>query len=164
MIDPLAAPDLERFIREQQIEAEIIFLEEKTPTVETAAEAVGVAPRQIVKSLLFMLKEGEGALRPLLVVSNGPARVNYKRLADHLDLSRRRVRIASPEQVLAHTGYRVGAVPPFGHPQPLPTVIDAGVLEQEEIYGGGGAINALVHLTVRELQRVVEAEIVDVAD
>ena len=163
MTHPLAAPDLKRFIREKEIDAEVVFLEEKTPTVETAAEAVGVAPQQIVKSVLFMIKEGEGDLRPLLVVSNGRARVSYRRLARHLGISRRRVRMATPEQVVAHTGYAVGAVPPFGHRRPLPTVIDAGVLAQEEIYGGGGAINALVHLTVPELRRVVAAEVVDVA-
>jgi Cys-tRNA(Pro) deacylase len=149
---------------EQGIDAEIIFLEEMTPTVETAAEAVGVRPQQIVKSLLFLLKGAEGELRPLLVVANGFSRVDYKKLAAYLDVSRRQVRIARPEQVAAITGYHVGTVPPFGHRQPLFTLVDEGVMREEEVYAGGGAINALVRLETAELQRALSAEIVPLTE
>ncbi len=151
--------DLQRYISENQISAELIFLAEKTPTVAAAATAVGVEPAQIVKSVLF-LADG----RPLLVVTNGLTRIQRKRLADVLQVSRRQVKMADAEQVAAITGYFVGAVPPFGHPQPLPTLLDARVLEQEEVYGGGGAINALLRMTPATLREATAAEIVDIAE
>lgn len=160
----MEASDLAHFIRDNNITARLVFLKDKTPTVEMAAEAVGVRPEQIVKSVLFVLKLGEDELQPLLVVANGSSRISYKRLANYLGLSRRQVRMAKPEQVKALTGYKVGAVPPFGHLRPLPTLIDENVLQQDEIYGGGGAINALVYLTTEELVRVVEAQVVAVVE
>lgn len=158
------ADDLAAYIEEEGIEAEIVFLEETTPTVEDAAAAVGVHPRQIGKSLLFMIKQADGEMQPLLVISNGLSRVAYKKLAEHLGVSRRRLRIATPEQVKDATGYEVGTVPPFGHSQPLPTLLDESVTELEEIYAGGGRINALVRLPVAELQRIVQADVVDLGE
>lgn len=156
--------DLVHFIQENDIDAELLFLEDETPTVEAAADAVGVAPQQILKSLLFVIKEDEDDLRPLLVIANGLSRVSYKKLAEHQGVSRRQVRIARPKQVEKMTGYPVGTVPPFGHPRPLPTLIDEGVLAQSEVYGGGGAINALLRLDTAELQRVVQADVVSLAE
>lgn len=151
--------DLQAFLLHHGIEAEILILPEETPTVATAAAAAGVQPEQIVKSVLF-LADG----RPLLIVTNGPTRIQRKKLADAAGLSRRRIKIADAETVARVTGYAVGAVPPFGHRQPLPTLLDAGVLAQQEVYGGGGAGNALLRLTPEMLRRASKAEVVDIAD
>lgn len=151
------AKDLRDYLAHHHIEADILFLDVETPTVETAALALGVRPEQIIKSVLF-LADGQ----PVLVIANGLARLSYKLLADYLGLSRRRVKMAGPDEVLAVTGYVVGSVPPFGHIQPLRTVVETAVtqLSHAAIYGGGGDINALLKLTVVELQRVVGAEVV----
>lgn len=151
--------DLSRFIEAHEIQAEIVHLPVETPTVAAAAEAVNVRPEQIVKSVLFV---ADGS--PVLVVANGLTRIHRKRLADVIGMSRRRVKMANGEQVLAVTGYAVGAVPPFGHPQRIPTLLDAGVMEETTIYGGGGENNALMRLSTQELQRVIEGDIVDIAD
>lgn len=151
--------DLQTYIDDHEIEAEIVFLEQETPTVAAAAEAMGAAQRQIIKSILFLAEE-----EPVLVISNGVSRVGWKTLADYLDVSRRQLRMAGPEQVRELTGYDVGAVPPFAHPQPLRTLIDTAVFKQSVIYGGGGAVNALMRLTPDELQRVVEGEIAALAE
>lgn len=149
------AADLARFIDEQGITAELIHLPEETPTVEAAAQAVNAHPDQIGKSILF-LADG----RPQLIVANGLNRVDYKRLADYLGLSRRRVKLARADEVLVITGYPVGTVPPFGHHQVLPTIIEAKVMEQTDFYAGGGEINALIRLTTAELQRFLQSPVV----
>jgi Cys-tRNA(Pro) deacylase len=151
--------ELARFIEQNEVEAEILFLQSETPTVAAAAEALGVQPDQIIKSVLFLAEE-----RPVLVIANGLTRINRKRLADVLNMSRRRVKMANENQVNTLAGYAIGAVPPFGHPQKLETLIDQGVLQQEEVYGGGGEINALMRVAVPELQDVTDGSIVDIAD
>ena len=147
--------DLARFIEEQGITAEMIHLSVETPTVEAAALAVNAHPEQIGKSILFL-----AAGQPRLVIANGLTRVDYRQLADYLGLSWRRVKLAGAAEVLAITGYPVGTVPPFGHNQKLPAVIEAGVMEQEILYVGGGEINALVRLATVELKRVVDGPVV----
>lgn len=151
--------DLARYIEQNEIEAEILHLQSGTPTVAAAAAALGVQPEQIIKSVLF-LADG----RPVLVIANGLTRVHRKQLADALAMSRRRVKMADGQQVEAITGYPIGAVPPFGHPQRLYTLLDQGVLQEEVVFGGGGEINALMRVTVPELQRATGGRIVDIAD
>ena len=147
--------DLQRFLVEAGIAAEIVHLANETPTVEAAAIAVGCRPEQIGKSLLF-LADGE----PHLVIANGTTRVGYKALAGYLGIGRKRLKLANANQVLDITGFPVGTVPPFGHKRRLPTIIEARVMSQDEIYTGGGAINALMRLATDELQRVSAAMIV----
>ncbi|HRQ39164.1 MAG TPA: YbaK/EbsC family protein [Chloroflexota bacterium] len=148
------ATDLYKYIIQNRIEAEILLLKVETPTVEAAALALGVLPEQIIKSVLFLADK-----EPVVVIASGLARLDQKGLADYLGVSRRRVKIAGPEAVLAHTGYVAGSVPPFAYIQPIRTVVETAVLHQPGfIYGGGGDINALLKLTVGELRRVVGEE------
>ncbi len=150
-MDSLNAVDLQKFIDAQGIDAQILHLDVDTPTVADAAVSLNVAPRQIIKSVLFLADK-----KPVMVIASGLARLNRKALADFLGVSRRRVKIASAGQVLAHTGYVAGSVPPFGYKQPIETVVETAVTQLSgQIYGGGGEIHALMQLTVAELQKVV---------
>jgi prolyl-tRNA editing enzyme YbaK/EbsC (Cys-tRNA(Pro) deacylase) len=114
------------------IAGEILHLDVPTPTVETAAEAVGAHPDQIVKSVLFLI---DGS--PVLAVAYGIAHIERRGIADRYNVGRKRVKLADAETVLQFTGYPAGAVPPFGHPRPLRTLLDPGVLEYEQVYAGG---------------------------
>jgi prolyl-tRNA editing enzyme YbaK/EbsC (Cys-tRNA(Pro) deacylase) len=155
----LTSRELTEFLADNQIEAEIIFLQEETRTVAEAAAVLGVNADQIIKSLLF-LADGE----PVLVINNGVARVAWKRLADYLGVSRRRLKTADSQTVLDITGYPVGAVPPFGHKTTLRTVVATAVYEQQIIYGGGGEVHALMQLRTDELRRVVGGETAVMSD
>ena len=147
----LTSNDLERFIAAEKIAATLVWPGVPTPTVLDAAAALRVAPAQIIKSVLFMA-DGE----PVLVVASGLAKISSKLLADYLGLARRRVRVALGEKVTAVTGYIPGSVPPFGHLQPLTTVLEDEVLTlMGDIYGGGGDLDALLRLSLAELRRVV---------
>jgi Cys-tRNA(Pro) deacylase len=147
--------DLERFINVNGIDAQIVNLEAETPTVEAAAAAVGVSTDQIGKSLLFLV-QGE----PVLVIANGSKRISYKRLAEYLNTNRKRIKFATSTQVEDLTGYSIGAVPPFGHKEPLKTFIEEGVMDQDAIYAGGGGINTLIRVGTAELLEVTSATLV----
>jgi Cys-tRNA(Pro) deacylase len=156
MTDPLTPTDLQAFMDQNGITGEILILEVPTPTVEAAAQAVGVAPRQIVKSVLFNLPS-----QNVLTISCGDQLVERRVIAKLYGISRKRVKLASPEVVFELTGYAVGTVPPFGHRQQLPTLIDLRVLELPKIYAGGGAHHALVTLDPRDILKITGAQIVD---
>lgn len=153
MTASLNTDTLQRFLETRQIAATILKLDCTTLTVAEAAAAVGVPPDQIIKSLLF-LADGE----PVLVITCGLARIAWKDLADYLGVSRKRLKTATAGQVAAITGYVVGAVPPFGHRQPLRTVVDTAVYTQPLIFGGGGAVDALLRIAPAELRRIVGSE------
>lgn len=153
-----SAHDLQRFIDAHDLKATILPLSQSTATVAEAAQALGVAKEQIIKSLIFVLPD-----TPLVVISSGLGRIDRKKLGGVLGVGRRKVKFADPEQALAITGYMVGSMPPFGHRQPLRTLVDTGALAYPEVYGGGGAGNTMMRLTTAELVEFTGAEVVDIA-
>ena len=154
--------DLEAYLARHAVAGEIIRLAEHTPTVETAAQAMGTTVERIAKSLLFLLDLGDSAPTPLMVIANGTGRVDYRSVADCVALARKRVRLANVTEVVAITGYPVGGVPPLGHLRPLRTLLDRQVLAQAEVYAGGGALDALLRIAPAEIARMTAAETVDV--
>lgn len=152
----LGISDLEAFITDQDLEAEVLSLSVRTLTVKDAAQAVGTVPERIVKSLLFLVDD-----RPVLAIASGTARIDRRPIATHFGVGRKRVKLAGPEAVLTITGYAVGAVPPFGHRQLLETLIDPRVLQMPHIYAGGGAEDALLRVDPKEILRVTNAIEID---
>ncbi len=155
----LTSTNLQQYIDTHQIEATILPMAEHTPTVPDAARALNVTPEQIIKSLVFMA-HGE----PLLVINNGTARVDRKKVAKRLGVNRKKLKFATPEQALEITGYIVGSMPPFGHRQQLQTFIDPAITELDTVFGGGGDINAMMRLTPDELLRVTAGEVLPVSE
>jgi prolyl-tRNA editing enzyme YbaK/EbsC (Cys-tRNA(Pro) deacylase) len=144
-----------RAARELSLEIEVKKLDKSTRTVAEAAEAVGVDPAAIAKSIVF-LSDGE----PILAVVSGAHRADMDLLADAFDCAE--VRQASPDDVRAATGFSVGGVPPFGHS--LPVVFDEALCSHELIYAAGGDGNTLIAVEPKALARAIEARIIRVGE
>jgi Cys-tRNA(Pro) deacylase len=155
----LGLPALEQFLQAHGIQGTLIPLSVPTPTVETAAEAIGTTPDRIVKSLLFLIDE-----RPVLVISSGTDRIERRNLAKHFHVGRTRVKLADAGTVLSITGYEVGAVPPFGHKQQLDVILERRVFQQPVVYAGGGSIESLLEIAPEEILRVTHATVLDLHD
>jgi prolyl-tRNA editing enzyme YbaK/EbsC (Cys-tRNA(Pro) deacylase) len=155
-MNPLNADDLQAFLQVNSIPAEILRLPVPTPTVETAAQAVGAQERQIVKSILFLVDA-----QPVLAIACGTAYIDRRAIADLYGVGKKRVKLASPEEVMRLSGYEVGAMPPFGHRQPLRSLLDKRILELSEAFAGGGAENALMRISPQEMLRVSKAQVMD---
>lgn len=153
--------DLDQYIRNHGIAAALVSPPHETPTVPLAARAMGCAESQIIKSVVFLIKE-DATLRPTVVITNGTAPIDYRKLAALLGVGRKRLRLASADEVLAITGYPAGGVPPFGFSEPLETLVDAGVMDQPVVYGGGGDERTLLRIAPAELLRVTGGRVVDV--
>lgn len=162
MTTSLTPEDLENFLTENKIEAEVVRLKAKTPTVETAAEVVRVSPDQIVKSLLFLIETPDGERREVLVIASGTGKIDRRLLGRHYGVNRRKTVFANAETVLELTGYPVGAVPPLGHRQALEVLVDPDVLVHRVVYGGGGSDRALLRLDPQDILRYNRAEVVAV--
>lgn len=148
--------NLARFIAEHGIAAELAPMTVETPTVPAAAAALGVEPGQIIKSLLFLVRDA-----PVLVIASGDAAVDRRPIAERFGVGKKQVKLADAETVLRLTGYPAGGVPPFGHPAALPTLLDRRVLAWDAIYGGGGDDHTLLRIAPGELARVTGAEWVE---
>ncbi|MBN1202018.1 MAG: EthD family reductase [Anaerolineae bacterium] len=152
---PLSPADLQAYLDAHNIPAEIVYPGAPTPTVPAAAEALGVEVDQIVKSVVFLVNSD-----PYLVYGCGTRRVDSRKLADRLDVGRKRVRLANEEQVLDITGYAIGTVPPIGLKTSMPVFMDPTVQAYDTVYAGGGGIDALLKIRSADLQAISGAEVI----
>jgi Cys-tRNA(Pro)/Cys-tRNA(Cys) deacylase len=118
-------------------------------SLEQAARERSQHPEQVVRSILFRLGEDQY----IMALVAGPAQISWKRLRQHLGQSR--LTMASEEEVLAVTAYRVGAVSPFGLPRPLKVLVDPGVLAQVDISLGSGVRSVAIIMRSTDLMRAL---------
>ncbi|MEZ4613519.1 MAG: YbaK/EbsC family protein [Caldilineaceae bacterium] len=90
--------------------------------------ALGVAPDQIVKTLLFLVEHPAWTAAAPSWSSATAKAVDKRPLADYFNVGKKRIKLAPAEVVLELLGYPAGGVPPFGHRTDLPVILDASVV------------------------------------
>jgi Cys-tRNA(Pro) deacylase len=123
-----------------------------------SAAALGVDEHHVVKTLVM---EDE-AKRPLIVLMHGDREVSTKNLARQAGV--KRVEPCRPDVAQRHSGYQVGGTSPFGTRKPLPIYLERSIAALPKIYINGGRRGFLVGIDPRELVRVLQPTLVDVAN
>jgi prolyl-tRNA editing enzyme YbaK/EbsC (Cys-tRNA(Pro) deacylase) len=130
-----------------------------TRTAEDAARAIGCEVAQIVKSLVFDLVDGDD-VRPVMALVSGSNRLDEVKLAaaagaDH-------TRRADADRVRAVTGFPIGGVPPFGHPEPVLTFVDPDLLVHDEVWAAGGTPQVVFGVPPQALVEATGGTVTDV--
>jgi prolyl-tRNA editing enzyme YbaK/EbsC (Cys-tRNA(Pro) deacylase) len=121
---------------------ELIHFSAGTSTVEQAMQQLKIARSDIVKSILLFA----GKI-PVLCILQGNLSIDFQKIRALTNETN--VRMATPEEVLLHTGYPVGAVTPLSS---LPLVfLDAPVAERGTVYAGGGTKESLMFVSIKEI-------------
>jgi len=122
------------------------WFDEGVRTAAEAAAALGVSVGAIANSLVFTL---DGS--PILVMTSGAHRVDTAWLGTQLGGVIKR---ADASLVSSATGQTIGGVAPVGHPEPLPTWVDAALAEFDVLWAAAGHSHAVYPTTFEELVRV----------
>jgi prolyl-tRNA editing enzyme YbaK/EbsC (Cys-tRNA(Pro) deacylase) len=133
---------------------EIIETAESSSTVALAAEAHGVDPGQIAKTIC--LRVGD---EPMLVVAGGLARLDNRKFKDTFGS---KGRMLAPEEVVEVTSHPVGGVCPFGLPSPLPIYCDISLRRFEVVVPAAGSTHSAVRISTERLVELTNATWVDV--
>ena len=131
----------------------LISVEESTATVATAAQALGVEPGRIAKTLA--VRAGETTF---LLVARGDARLDNRKCKNAFGA---RPRMLGPEETLEITGHPVGGVCPFGLTTPLPVYLDVSLRPYDIVYPAGGSLNTSVKVSPDRLFDLVGDRWVD---
>lgn len=124
-----------------------------TATVTEAAQALGVEPARIAKTLAVRVKD-----EIFLLVARGDARLDNQKTKAAFG---GRPRMLGPEETLAMTGHPVGGVCPFGLATPLPVYCDVSLREFDTIFPAAGSLTSSVALTPARLAALVAKGWVD---
>jgi Cys-tRNA(Pro) deacylase len=126
---------------------------------EQAAAERNQRPEQIVRSILFQVRPEEF----VMVLVAGREQVDWRKLRQLV--GRSRLRMATEEEVLEVTGYRIGTVSPFGLKNPIRVLVDESVLREEEISTGSGARQMAILMKSADLRRALrEPEVVSLLE
>ena len=71
----------------------------------------------------------------------------------------KRLRMAKPDEVERHTGYKIGGVPVFCHVKRIPVLLDEIVAAREWVVGGGGSDRSLLKVPVADIMRVQRPQV-----
>ena len=123
-------------------------------TVALAAEAYGVEPGRIAKTLSLRIGE-----RVVLIIASGTARMDNKKLKARFG---GKPKMLGVDEVADITGHEVGGVCPFGLKAPLPVYCDLSLKAFDEVVPAAGSTHSAVRIAPSRMAELVDAEWIDV--
>jgi prolyl-tRNA editing enzyme YbaK/EbsC (Cys-tRNA(Pro) deacylase) len=152
----MSLESVRQFFTQHAPDIAVLVTEQSSATVAMAAEAHGVAPEQIAKTICLRLGDDV-----VLLVAAGTARLSNRKFKDRFAV---KPRMLGPDEVLAVTSHPVGGVCPFGLPTTLPVYCDVSLRPFDEVVPAAGATNAAVRIAPERLVSLVAGEWVDVCE
>ncbi len=140
------------------LDLKVVELTESSRTAIEAAQAVNCELGQIVKSMVFKIRDTQ---TPILVTASGSNRVSEDKIEKLLSASIKR---ANANFVREHTGYAIGGVAPLGHPQPIQTFIDKDLFQFTHIWAAAGTPNALFEMSPDDLKLITNGVVADIRE
>ena len=115
-----------------------------------AAEAMGVAPQRVLKTLMA---EVDG--KPVCVVVPSDSEVSMKKLA--AAFGGKAAKMMRPADAERLTGYHVGGISPFGQKKKVPTAIEETALSQPQVFLNGGQRGLQIELDPNDACKALQA-------
>ena len=119
-----------------------------------AAEALGVAPEQLFKTLMVLV---DGT--PACVIVPSDCEVSMKKLA--AVLGGKSAQMMKPADAERLTGYKVGGVSPFGQRKSVPTAMDETAILFDQLLINGGQRGLLLGIAPEDARSVADAVLAD---
>ena len=126
------------------------ILEFPVSTVELAAQAVGVIPARIAKTLSFLV---DGVC--VLIVAAGDAKIDNSKYKGFFHT---KAKMLTQEQAREMTGHAVGGVCPFANPEGVRTYLDVSLRRFATVFPAAGSSNSAIELTCDELEEYSRCE------
>ena len=133
-------------------EQDILEFPVSSATVELAAQAVGVIPARIAKTLSFYKKEEDGCI---LVITAGDMKIDNSKFKHFFGF---KAKMLSGEDVTRLTGHAIGGVCPFANPDGVKTYLDVSLKRFDTVFPAAGSSNSAIELTCRELEEYSRAK------
>lgn len=135
----MSLQSVREFFAARDLDIPIIEMPVSTATVALAAQAHGVEPGRIAKTLAFRLADG----RVVLLVARGDARIDNRKFK----VAFGKGRMLEAEELERVTGHPVGGVCPFGLAEALPVYLDESLQAFDEVLPAAGDVHAALRIS-----------------
>src|ERR1700737_3624671 len=142
------------FFAENAPDIAVIESQISSATVALAAEAYGVEPARIAKTLSLRIGE-----RVVLIVAAGTSRMDNKKVKA---LFGGKPKMLGVDEVAEITGHEVGGVCPFGLKAPLPVYCGVALKAFDGVVPAAGSTHSAVRIAPMRMAELTAAEWVDV--
>ena len=127
---------------------QVLEFETSSATVELAAQAVGVIPARIAKSLSFKV-DGKA----ILIIAAGDAKVDNAKFKAHFHT---KAKMLTPEEVTELVGHAIGGVCPFAIKDGVDVYLDESMRRFETVFPAAGSSNSAIQLTCEQLEQYAQ--------
>lgn len=138
-----------KYLKDKGFGNNIIELEDSSATVELAAQALGVEPGMIAKTMSFM--QGD---KPVLILMEGTAKIDNRKYKDTFHVKAKMIPFDEVEGIVGHAP---GGVCPFGINDGIEVYLDESLKRFDTVYPAAGNDHSAVRLTIDELSDAVGA-------
>ena len=143
----MSVESVKSYFKINHINKEILEFSVSSATVELAAQAAGVEPARIAKTLSFYTKEKEAAV---LIVTAGDMKIDNSKFKHFFGM---KAKMLAPEDVEHLTGHAIGGVCPFGNPEHTTVYLDVSMKRFDTVFPAAGSSNSAVELSCDELEQ-----------
>ena len=140
--------NVKNYLSQFNLSDKVLEFETSSATVELAAQAVGVIPARIAKTLSFVLPDG-----PILLVAAGDARIDNPRFKAQFHA---KAKMPGPDEVEALIGHGVGGVCPFAINDGVRAYLDVSLRRFDTVFPACGSANSAIELTNAQLESVAQ--------
>src|SRR5689334_8328005 len=152
----MSIQSVKAFFAEKAPDITVMEAATSSATVALAAEAYGVEPGRIAKTLSLRIGE-----QVILIVASGTARMDNKKIKAQFGAKPKMLPL---DEVADITGHEVGGVCPFGLKSPLPVYCDVSLNAFDIVVPAAGSTHSALKITPARLAELTGAAWVDVCE
>lgn len=132
------------YLEEKGYADNIIIPETKSGTVEDAANALGVKPEMIAKTLSLLIHD-----EVILIVTEGTSKIDNHKYKQTFHI---KAKMIPYDEVETLVGHAPGGVCPFGIHEGIKVYLDKSLQKFETVYPACGSDQSAVKMSIQELE------------
>lgn len=141
---------VKEYLKQFNLDSKVEEFDQSSATVELAAEAAGVIPARIAKTLSFKVDDGA-----VLIVTCGDTKIDNSKYKAQFHT---KAKMLTPDEVITYTGHAIGGVCPFAITnENVTTYLDESMKRFDVVLPAAGSSNSCVRLTLEELEKASKA-------
>lgn len=141
----MSVQSVRELFTKNNLESLVLYNEKISDTVENAAMLLGCEPKQIAKTISFIIND-----KPVIIVTSGDVKIDN---AKYKNFFNSKAKMIPYEEVEKFTGHIPGGICPFGLKEDVKVYLDISLKRFDIVYTGGGDEHNTVKVTIEQLEK-----------